>query len=143
MRVILWIISHDNRFKQLVHNVGLNTFWRRGNAWRLVPNYFGYPWEPSKRDFSTWISYKLRSKYNNSFHYFSWWNDRRTGFIQAEMLFRSLKVLNRPVDLWYILGLLMKLLETEITANVWIKCYVPMSFQRTLDKIEVLLFIEV
>jgi hypothetical protein len=33
-----------------------------------VPNYFGgYPWEPNVRDFSTWISYKLRSKYNNSF----------------------------------------------------------------------------
>jgi hypothetical protein len=43
-------------------------------------------------------------------------------------------VLNRPVEFVVHPGASAKLLETEITYNVWIKCYVPMSFQRTLDK---------
>jgi hypothetical protein len=42
-------------------------------------------------------------------------------FIQAEMLFRSLKVLDRPVEFVVVHpGATMKLQETEITANVWI-----------------------
>jgi dipeptidyl aminopeptidase/acylaminoacyl peptidase len=44
-----WIVGHDHRFKAAFAQRGvydLTTFMGEGNAWRLVPNYFGgYPWE--------------------------------------------------------------------------------------------------
>ncbi|WP_163071469.1 prolyl oligopeptidase family serine peptidase, partial [Acinetobacter baumannii] len=47
--LVAWIISHDQRFKAACSQRGvyeLGTFFGEGNAWRLVPNYFGgYPWE--------------------------------------------------------------------------------------------------
>ena len=98
-----WIISHDNRFKAACAQRGvydLNTFFGEGNAWRLVPNYFGgYPWEPKVKEILTRespISYV--QNITTPFIIFHGGNDRRTGFIQAEMMFRSLKVLNRPVE---------------------------------------------
>ena len=46
--LVAWIISHDQRFKAACSQRGvydLATFFGEGNAWRLVPNYFGgYPW---------------------------------------------------------------------------------------------------
>lgn len=52
-----WIISHDNRFKAACAQRGvydLTTFFGEGNAWRLVPNYFGgYPWEPKVKEILT------------------------------------------------------------------------------------------
>jgi dipeptidyl aminopeptidase/acylaminoacyl peptidase len=60
-----------------------------GNAWRLVPNYFGgYPWEPNVKE----ILARESPNYvqNITTPYFHGGNDRRTGFIQAE-IFRSLK----------------------------------------------------
>lgn len=98
-----WIISHDNRFKAACAQRGvydLNTFFGEGNAWRLVPNYFGgYPWEPKVKEILTRespISYV--QNITTPFIIFHGGNDRRTGFIQAEMMFRSLKVLDRPVE---------------------------------------------
>nr|WP_315180072.1 S9 family peptidase [uncultured Flavobacterium sp.] len=98
-----WIISHDNRFKAACAQRGvydLTTFFGEGNAWRLVPNYFGgYPWEPKVKEILTRespISYV--QNITTPFIIFHGGNDRRTGFIQAEMMFRSLKVLNRPVE---------------------------------------------
>ena len=98
-----WIISHDNRFKAACAQRGvydLNTFFGEGNAWRLVPNYFGgYPWETKIKEILTRespISYV--QNITTPFIIFHGGNDRRTGFIQAEMMFRSLKVLNRPVE---------------------------------------------
>ena len=46
-----WIIAHDHRFKAAFAQRGvydLTTFMGEGNAWRLVPNYFGLPWEDEK-----------------------------------------------------------------------------------------------
>jgi dipeptidyl aminopeptidase/acylaminoacyl peptidase len=98
-----WIISHDNRFKAACAQRGvydLNTFFGEGNAWRLVPNYFGgYPWEPKVKEIlarESPINYV--QNITTPFIIFHGGNDRRTGFVQAEMLFRSLKVLNRPVE---------------------------------------------
>ena len=51
--LVAWIIAHDHRFKAACSQRGvydLATFFGEGNAWRLVPNYFGgYPWEPATK----------------------------------------------------------------------------------------------
>lgn len=101
--LVAWIISHDNRFKAACSQRGvydLNTFFGEGNAWRLVPNYFGgYPWQPAVKavlDRESPITYV--QNITTPYIIFHGANDRRTGFVQAEMLYRSLKVLNRPVE---------------------------------------------
>ncbi|RTY82762.1 S9 family peptidase [Flavobacterium sp. ZB4P23] len=98
-----WIISHDNRFKAACAQRGvydLNTFFGEGNAWRLVPNYFGgYPWEPKVKEIlarESPLTYVENIK--TPFIIFHGGNDRRTGFVQGEMMYRSLKVLGRPVE---------------------------------------------
>lgn len=98
-----WIISHDNRFKAACAQRGvydLSTFFGEGNAWRLVPNYFGgYPWEPKVKEIlirESPITYVENIK--TPFIIFHGGNDRRTGFVQGEMMYRSLKVLGRPVE---------------------------------------------
>jgi dipeptidyl aminopeptidase/acylaminoacyl peptidase len=98
-----WIISHDNRFKAACAQRGvydLATFFGEGNAWRLVPNYFGgYPWEPKVKEVlarESPLTYVENIK--TPFIIFHGGNDRRTGFVQGEMMYRSLKVLGRPVE---------------------------------------------
>lgn len=98
-----WIISHDHRFKAACAQRGvydLLTFFGEGNAWRLVPNYFGgYPWEPKVKEVlirESPINYV--QNITTPFIIFHGANDRRTGFVQAEMMYKSLKVLNRPVE---------------------------------------------
>ncbi len=98
-----WIISHDNRFKAACSQRGvydLSTFFGEGNAWRLVPNYFGgYPWEPKVKEIlvrESPITYV--QNITTPYIIFHGGNDRRTGFVQGEMMFRSLKVLGRPVE---------------------------------------------
>jgi dipeptidyl aminopeptidase/acylaminoacyl peptidase len=98
-----WIISHDNRFTAACAQRGvydLPTFFGEGNAWRLVPNYFGgYPWEPKVKELlirESPLTYVENIK--TPFIIFHGGNDRRTGFVQGEMMFRSLKVLGRPVE---------------------------------------------
>ncbi|HEV7331425.1 MAG TPA: S9 family peptidase [Flavisolibacter sp.] len=98
-----WIISHDKRFKAACAQRGvydLATFFGEGNAWRLVPRYFGgYPWEPNVRSVlqsESPINYV--QNITTPFIIFHGDNDRRTGFVQSEMLYRSLKVLDRPVE---------------------------------------------
>jgi len=96
-----WIISQDDRFKAAVAQRGvydLSTFFGEGNAWRLVPNHFGgYPWEAgvllranSPITFVDQIRTPLLIMHAD--------NDLRTGVIQSEVLYKSLKVLNRPVE---------------------------------------------
>lgn len=98
-----WIVSHDQRFKAAVAVRGvydLTTFFGEGNAWRLVPEHFGgYPWQPDVRavleanspfTFVAQITTPLLIKHGDA--------DRRTGFVQSEMLYHALKVLNRPVE---------------------------------------------
>ena len=101
--LVAWIISHDKRFKAACSQRGvydLATFFGEGNAWRLVPNYFGgYPWEPKTKEIlvrESPISYV--HNITTPYIIFHGENDRRTGVIQSEMMYRSLKVLNRPVE---------------------------------------------
>ena len=101
--LVAWIISHDQRFKAACSQRGvyeLTTFMGEGNAWRLVPNYFGgYPWQPEVKkvlDRESPLNYveNIRTPYI----IFHGENDLRTGVIQSEMIYRSLKILGRPVE---------------------------------------------
>jgi dipeptidyl aminopeptidase/acylaminoacyl peptidase len=101
--LVAWIIAHDHRFKAACSQRGvydLNTFFGEGNAWRLVPNYFGgYPWEAATRanlQRESPITYV--QDITTPYIIFHGDNDRRTGFVESEMLYRSLKVLGRPVE---------------------------------------------
>jgi dipeptidyl aminopeptidase/acylaminoacyl peptidase len=101
--LVAWIISHDQRFKAACSQRGvydLATFFGEGNAWRLVPNYFGgNPWEPAVKEVlarESPISYV--QNITTPYILFHGENDRRTGFVQSEMMYRSLKVLGRPVE---------------------------------------------
>jgi dipeptidyl aminopeptidase/acylaminoacyl peptidase len=101
--LVAWIIAHDKRFKAACSQRGvydLATFFGEGNAWRLVPGYFGgYPWQPQVKavlDRESPINYVDRI--TTPYIIFHGDNDRRTGFVQSEMLYRSLKVLGRPVE---------------------------------------------
>lgn len=101
--LVAWIISHDQRFKAACSQRGvyeLTTFMGEGNAWRLVPNYFGgYPFQPEVKkvlDRESPLHYveNIRTPYI----IFHGENDLRTGVIQSEMIYRSLKILGRPVE---------------------------------------------
>jgi dipeptidyl aminopeptidase/acylaminoacyl peptidase len=101
--LVAWIIAHDHRFKAACSQRGvydLSTFFGEGNAWRLVPNYFGgYPWEPATKEIlqrESPITYV--QNITTPYIIFHGENDRRTGVTQGEMMFRSLKVLGRPVE---------------------------------------------
>ncbi len=101
--LVAWIISHDQRFKAACSQRGvydLGTFFGEGNAWRLVPNYFGgYPWEPATKAIiqrESPINY-VQNIYT-PYLIFHGENDLRTGVIQGEMLYKSLKVLGRTVE---------------------------------------------
>ncbi len=98
-----WIVGHDHRFKAAVAQRGvydLTTFFGEGNAWRLVPRAFGgYPWEPETRrllehespfTYVADITTPLLIQHGDS--------DRRTGFVQSEMMLKALKVLGRDVE---------------------------------------------
>lgn len=109
-----WIVTHDHRFKAAVAQRGvydLQTFLGEGNAWRLVPWHFGgYPWDTQTlallhgdtvavRDLIlhnspiTWV-HQIRTPllilHSDQ--------DLRTGVSQSEMLYKSLKILGRPVE---------------------------------------------
>jgi dipeptidyl aminopeptidase/acylaminoacyl peptidase len=101
--LVAWIIAHDHRFKAACSQRGvydLSTFFGEGNAWRLVPNYFGgYPWEKAAKaslERESPITYV--QNITTPYIIFHGESDRRTGFVQGEMLYRSLKVLDRPVE---------------------------------------------
>ena len=101
--MVAWIISHDNRFKAANAQRGvydLTTFMGEGNAWRLVPDHFGgYPWEPKTKtllDSESPLTYV--DKINTPFLIIHGDQDLRTGVIQSEMLYKSLKILNKPVE---------------------------------------------
>jgi len=101
--LVAWIISHDHRFKAACSQRGvydLATFFGEGNAWRLVPNYFGgYPWEATaKANLERESPINYVQNITTPYIIFHGDNDRRTGFVESEMMFRSLKVLGRPVE---------------------------------------------
>jgi dipeptidyl aminopeptidase/acylaminoacyl peptidase len=101
--LVAWIIAHDHRFKAACSQRGvydLATFFGEGNAWRLVPEYFGgYPWEQTVH---TLLQKESPIQYvqqiTTPYIIFHGENDRRTGYVQGEMMYRSLKVLDRPVE---------------------------------------------
>jgi dipeptidyl aminopeptidase/acylaminoacyl peptidase len=78
----------------------LLTFFGEGNAWRLVPRYFGgYPWQAETRrilERESPLTYVEAIKTPLLIQHGD--NDRRTGFVQSEMLLRSLKVMGRDVE---------------------------------------------
>jgi dipeptidyl aminopeptidase/acylaminoacyl peptidase len=99
-----WIISHDSRFKAAIAARGvydLTTFFGEGDAWPLVPWHFGgFPWQPEIRKLLDAQSPLMRVdsihtplliKQNGA--------DQQTGLAQGELLYRSLKLLGRPVEL--------------------------------------------
>lgn len=101
--MVAWIIGHDNRFKAANAQRGvydLSTFMGEGNAWRLVPEHFGgYPWDKATRailDTQSPLTYV--DKINTPFLIIHGDQDFRTGVIQSETLYKSLKILNKPVE---------------------------------------------
>lgn len=101
--MVSWIIGHDNRFKAANAQRGvydLETFLGEGNAWRLVPTHFGgYPWNPEINDIlekNSPINYVQNM--NTPLLIIHGDQDLRTGVIQSEMLYKSLKILNKPVE---------------------------------------------
>ncbi|HVZ25700.1 MAG TPA: S9 family peptidase [Sediminibacterium sp.] len=101
--LVAWIIGHDQRFKAACSQRGvydLRTFFGEGNAWRLVPNYFGgYPWQP---EIKAVLERESPITYVNNIHtpyiMFHGETDLRTGVIGGEMMYKSLKVLGRTVE---------------------------------------------
>ena len=101
--MVAWLISHDNRFKAANAQRGvydLTTFMGEGNAWSLVPNDFGgYPWQKETKALLDANSpYSYVEKINTPLLIIHGDQDLRTGVVQSEMLFKSLKVLNKPVE---------------------------------------------
>jgi dipeptidyl aminopeptidase/acylaminoacyl peptidase len=101
--LVAWIVGHTNRFKVACAQRGvyeLTTFMGEGNAWRLVPNYFGgYPWDKTTKAILDRESpYSYVQNINTPLIIFHGENDLRTGVIQSEMLYKSLKVLGREVE---------------------------------------------
>jgi dipeptidyl aminopeptidase/acylaminoacyl peptidase len=101
--LVAYIIAHDKRFKAACSQRGvydLATFFGEGNAWRLIPNYFGgYPWQTeTKKILERESPITYVENITTPYIIFHGDNDRRTGFVQSEMLYRSLKVLGRPVE---------------------------------------------
>jgi dipeptidyl aminopeptidase/acylaminoacyl peptidase len=101
--LIGYMLGHDQRFKAACAQRGvydLRTFFGEGNAWRLVPNYFGgYPWEKSTYDIlerESPINYV--QNVTTPLIIFHGENDLRTGVIQSEQFYKSLKVLGRTVE---------------------------------------------
>ncbi len=98
-----WIVGHDQRFDAAVAQRGvydLSFFFGEGNAWRLVLYHFGgYPWEPEARailDRESPLTYVEDIRTPLLIIHSD--RDRRTGVNQSETLYKSLKVLERPVE---------------------------------------------
>ncbi|UCC71131.1 MAG: S9 family peptidase [Gemmatimonadota bacterium] len=96
-----YLVGHDHRFAAAVAQRGvydLLTFFGEGNAWRLVPFEFDtYPWEDpeilrreSPITYAHQIETPLLIIHSD--------RDLRTGVSQSEMLYRTLKVLEKPVE---------------------------------------------
>jgi len=101
--MVAWIVAHDNRFKAANAQRGvydLTTFMGEGNAWRLVPDHFGgYPWEKDvKAVLDASSPYSFVQNINTPLLIIHGDQDLRTGVIQSEMLYKSLKILGKPVE---------------------------------------------
>lgn len=97
-----WIVGHDHRFKAAFAQRGvyeLTTFMGEGNAWRLTPNYFGLPWDAKAKEILDRESpYSYVDKITTPLLIKHGENDLRTGPIQSEMMYKSLKILGKEVE---------------------------------------------
>ncbi|WP_345954223.1 prolyl oligopeptidase family serine peptidase [Mucilaginibacter sp. PAMB04168] len=98
-----WLVGHTNRFTAASAQRGvydLNTFFGEGNAWRLVPMYFGgYPWDEQVKPILARESpFTYVNRISTPFLILHGETDLRTGIVQGEMMYKALKVLNRPVE---------------------------------------------
>jgi dipeptidyl aminopeptidase/acylaminoacyl peptidase len=98
-----WMMGHTDRFAAGSSQRGvydLATFFGEGNAWRLVPIYFGgYPWEEKTRAVLVRESpFTYVDKITKPYLILHGETDLRTGIVQGEMMYKALKVLNRPVE---------------------------------------------
>ena len=97
-----WIVGHDHRFKAAFAQRGvyeLTTFMGEGNAWRLTPNYFGWPWDAKSKEILDRESpYSYVDKITTPLLIKHGENDLRTGPIQSEMMYKSLKILGKEVE---------------------------------------------
>jgi dipeptidyl aminopeptidase/acylaminoacyl peptidase len=97
-----WIVGHDNRFKAAFSQRGvydLTTFMGEGNAWRLIPNYFNYPWnDATEKVLETNSPYTFVQNIKTPLFIKHGENDLRTGVIQSEMLYKSMKILGKEVE---------------------------------------------
>ncbi|MDY7108135.1 MAG: S9 family peptidase [Planctomycetota bacterium] len=98
-----WIIAHDHRFKAAVAQRGvyhLTTLFGEGAAWRLVEWWIGgWPWEPRlERIYKRESPFSDVHRIRTPLLIIHGDRDRRTGFVQSEMLYRALKQLERPVE---------------------------------------------
>ncbi|MCX2480243.1 S9 family peptidase [Pedobacter sp. MC2016-15] len=98
-----WIISHDNRFLAASSQRGVYnfaTFFGEANVWRMVPRYFGgYPWDPAVRKvLEAQSPVNFVQRVNTPLLMFHGENDGRTGTVQSDMFYKSLKVLGKPVE---------------------------------------------
>ncbi|NIR44718.1 MAG: S9 family peptidase [Gemmatimonadetes bacterium] len=96
-----YLVGHDNRFAAAVAQRGvydLAVFFGEGNAWRLVPWEFNvYPWEdPEILRRESPVTYAHRIETPLLIMHAD--NDLRTGVSQSELLYRTLKVLKKPVE---------------------------------------------
>lgn len=101
--MVAWIVSHDNRFKAANAQRGvyeLSTFMGEGNAWNLIPNDFGgFPWDKeTKAILDRESPYTYVNNINTPLLIIHGDQDLRTGVTQSEMLYKSLKILNKPVE---------------------------------------------
>jgi dipeptidyl aminopeptidase/acylaminoacyl peptidase len=98
-----WIIAHDHRFKAAVAQRGvyhLATLLGEGAAWRLLEWWIGgWPWETRlERIYKRESPLTDVQRIHTPLLIMHGDRDRRTGFVQSEMLYRALKQLQRPVE---------------------------------------------
>ena len=97
-----WIVGHDNRFKAAFAQRGvydLTTFLGEGNAWRLIPSYFNFPWNDKTEGILESNSpYTFVDKIRTPLLIKHGENDLRTGPIQSEMMYKSMKIMGKEVE---------------------------------------------
>ncbi len=97
-----WIVGHDHRFKAAFAQRGvydLTTFLGEGNAWRLIPSYFNFPWNDKTEGILESNSpYTFVDKIRTPLLIKHGENDLRTGPIQSEMMYKSMKIMGKEVE---------------------------------------------
>jgi len=98
-----WIVTQDHRFKAAVAQRGvyeISVFFGEGLAWHLVPyHYGGYPWDAEARKYLDANSPQTFVKnIKTPLLIIHSDEDYRTGVVQSEYLYKSLKAMNKPVE---------------------------------------------